>query len=495
MPGPTVMKYSAPTVASQEKIRARWMPVSTEGMAEGRNTRVTSWARLKVSMAPTSTSCRDAPRTPSQVLTTTGVKAAMAMNATLAVSPMPNHIEISGIQAKTAICFSASKEGLSSRSATRDRPSRVPRIRPAVTPIEKPARSRARLAARSPRSAAAGELLEGGGRHRLERRQDARIDGTGAAGDLPGREQHERQDGAAQRTAGGGGHAGIPSTRQRWSLASTDASRRSMTRPTSADHGHRHDHRVEPEHLPAPDQQVAEPFRGGQQLDGDQRQPGVGEAVADAGEDRRHGGRQHHPAQELAAVEAEHLRHLDIGGRHGAHAGEGVERDRHEGGLGDHQHLERLVDPDDQHQERYPAQGRDLGHGREQRPRIVLDRGREAHGEAERQACHGPQREALEHAKQADRGVMGDVAGLPHRDRGLPDQLGRRQDLLRQPPQPGEAGPQHQGRQRHDEPGRGCAEGTGEGAAGGSTLPQHRSRARQHQEPPTGLPLASSRGQ
>src|SRR5207248_3794797 len=77
-----------------------------------------------------------------------------------------------------------------------------------------------------------------------------------------------------------------------------------------ADDDHRDQHRVEPEHLAPPDQEVAQPLGRGQQLDTDQSNPGMGQAVAQAGEDRRHRSWKHHVAQHLQRREAKGLADL-----------------------------------------------------------------------------------------------------------------------------------------------------------------------------------------
>ena len=90
------------------------------------------------------------PRTRSSTLAATGVKAASATKATFEASPKPNQIAISGIQAKTAMPFSASKEGRSVRCARPDRPMSRPKPTPAAAPSAKPARLRSRLTPRLP---------------------------------------------------------------------------------------------------------------------------------------------------------------------------------------------------------------------------------------------------------------------------------------------------------------------------------------------------------
>ena len=61
--------------------------------------------RENFSVSATSISWREVLRTPSRVLSATGMKAASVMKTIFAVSPNPNQIEISGIQASRAICF------------------------------------------------------------------------------------------------------------------------------------------------------------------------------------------------------------------------------------------------------------------------------------------------------------------------------------------------------------------------------------------------------
>src|SRR3954471_10985698 len=273
------------------------MPVRIDGRAEGRKIRVRTCRRVSRRTRPTSSSSREAPRTPSQVLTTTGVNAASATNTTLAASPTPNHIEISGIQAKAATCFSPSKDGPSSRSARRDMPSRAPSTSPAAVPIAKPARSRARLAARSP------------GRSPRASSRRKTVATVSSGGRMRGSTSPPRLAASQATSSSTGGTAPLSARRRRDTvvMASVPLQARHapaleprLDRPERPVHGeaddadqhHRDDHRVEPEHLPAPDQQVAEPLRGGQELDRDERQPGLGQAVADAGKDWRHGGRQ-----------------------------------------------------------------------------------------------------------------------------------------------------------------------------------------------------------
>ena len=85
-------------------------------------------------------------RRPSKVLSTIGKKAAMAMKATLAPSPRPNHIDSIGIQANSEICLSVWKDGPTRRSAQRDQPSNTPTASPALAPMAKPRALRHRLA-------------------------------------------------------------------------------------------------------------------------------------------------------------------------------------------------------------------------------------------------------------------------------------------------------------------------------------------------------------
>ena len=73
---------------------------------------------------------------------------------------------------------------------------------------------------------------------------------------------------------------------------------------------------VELQELTAPHDHEAEPLGGSQELDRDQRQPGLRDAVPDADEHRGHGRRKDHLAEELAVRVAERTRDLDVLARH-----------------------------------------------------------------------------------------------------------------------------------------------------------------------------------
>ncbi len=129
---------------------------------------------------------------------------------------------------------------------------------------------------------------------------------------------------------------------------------------------------------------------------------------------------QHQPRQRLPPGEAQRPRDFAIGQRDGAHAAERVQRDGNEGGLGDHHDFQRLADPQEEHQERDPAERRHLCDRDEQRTGIVLDERRKPHRAAEPEAEQRADQEALHHAQQADRDIAGQFAGGPQVDAARP---------------------------------------------------------------------------
>ena len=156
----------------------------------------------------------------------------------------------------------------------------------------------------------------------------------------------------------------------------------------------------------------------------------MGQAIADPVPDRRGRGRKHHPAQQLPAGEAVDPGHFDVAVGHALHALAGIDRHRHQGGLGDQQELELLVDADQQHQQRQPAQGGHLAEGLEQREQVVAQGGRQAHGAAQQQAGRQPDAKAREHAYQADLQVVPQFAAGQQGREAVVDRARRRQHLL-----------------------------------------------------------------
>ena len=122
------------------------MPVNSEGAAAGATTRTSVCHTLNSYTRATSRYSRGTLRRPSSVLSTTGKNAAMAMKATLAASPRPNHIDSIGIHANSEICLSVWKVGPTSRSAQRDQPSSAPTASPMLEPMPNPQAMRHRLA-------------------------------------------------------------------------------------------------------------------------------------------------------------------------------------------------------------------------------------------------------------------------------------------------------------------------------------------------------------
>ncbi|CRR67357.1 hypothetical protein PAERUG_E16_London_17_VIM_2_04_14_06333 [Pseudomonas aeruginosa] len=87
---------------------------------------------------------------PRWVASSSGKKAAIATNVSLAGSPRPNQAVSSGTQAKIATCRSAAKVGPKKRSAGRHRPSSRPPRKPRPPPSRSPPIVRFRLSNRAP---------------------------------------------------------------------------------------------------------------------------------------------------------------------------------------------------------------------------------------------------------------------------------------------------------------------------------------------------------
>src|SRR5437899_5274047 len=314
--------------------------------------------RLNLKTSPTSMNFSEVACTPSTKLRITGIAAARAMNTTLATSSKPNQSEISGIQARSAICLSPLNQVVTIRSAIRDRPSTRPTITPTSAPSRKPSRSRRRLAesawTSSPLASsrhAVGATCSSGGRNwRLTRPEWLKI-------------SHK-----ASRNAG--------STSPRPTVLIVETSevigpptlqpgfdnRQNLVagKPDQSDHHHRDQHGIEPEHLATPDQQITEALRGGQQFHADQRDPRMSQTVAQSGEDRRHRARQHYVTKHLQRCEAECLAHFHQRARHVGDPCAGVHDDGYKGRLDDHDDLQGLTDPEQQHGKRNPGERRDL---------------------------------------------------------------------------------------------------------------------------------------
>src|SRR5260363_155287 len=322
----------------------------------------------------------------------TGIAAASPMKTILAISSNPNQSEIRGIHARSAICFSPLNQVMTTRSAIVERPSNSPINTPAPEPNTNPRRSRRRLAASASRSsplanschAVAPTCSSGGRNWRLTRPEWL---ATSQVSSRPiGKTSPRPSDPRA---------ALLDTVNPPALQAGFDHGEDLVAHKADhADHDHGDQHGIEPEHLTAPDQEVAESLRRGQQLDADQRNPGVGQPVAQAREDRRYRSREDDMAQHLQGREAECFSHLDERPRHVRNARAGFHDHWHKCRLRDHDDLEPLPDAEQQHREWNPGQRRHLGDRREQRTDIIVYAPRQPHGGADDQASSRTDREA-----------------------------------------------------------------------------------------------------
>ncbi|MNE45901.1 hypothetical protein D3C80_1402140 [compost metagenome] len=137
------------------------------------------------------------------------------------------------------------------------------------------------------RQAAVEHAVPGSQQYARWRHQDVFVQPAPLAGQLPERQQDERQQpglqalpAVAARTAAEFGGRRVRPVHQAV-LGEVDAAIHQHT--GDADDQDADEHDVEHEQLATPDHQVAEAFAGGQQLDGEQRRPAGGQGDAQAG--------------------------------------------------------------------------------------------------------------------------------------------------------------------------------------------------------------------
>ena len=128
----------APITASVMPTRS---PPRIAGSAAGTSTRVIVCQLVARKLRAISSSRGSTDRMPTIVATATGKNTISVQITSLDGSPLPNHRTMSGASARTGVAWAATRYGLSSRSARRDRARPMPMTIAIVDPMAKPSRT------------------------------------------------------------------------------------------------------------------------------------------------------------------------------------------------------------------------------------------------------------------------------------------------------------------------------------------------------------------
>ena len=178
------------------------------------------------------------------------------------------------------------------------------------------------------------------------------------------------------------------------------------------------------------DNQVTQPFARRHQLNHYQRQPGLGEAQAQAGKQGRDSRRQHDKHHTLPAAETIGPPCFQQALGRLVESLQGAQGDRHHRRLGNQHVLERLADAEQQQGKRQPAQDRDLHNGIEGGQQIILDGFRQPHRQPQRHTDSAPQGKPDDYPLQAGGSIYPQVARSKEIRQGFVNIGWRRQDLL-----------------------------------------------------------------
>ena len=125
----------APITASVTPTR---IPPRIAGNAAGTSTRVTTCQPVARKLRAISSRRGSTDRMPTIVATATGKNTISVVMTSFDASPVPNHRAISGARARIGVAWAATRYGLRSRSARRERASRTPVTSASPAPIAKP---------------------------------------------------------------------------------------------------------------------------------------------------------------------------------------------------------------------------------------------------------------------------------------------------------------------------------------------------------------------
>src|SRR5262245_16583042 len=182
--------------------------------------------------------------------------------------------------------------------------------------------------------------------------------------------------------------------------------------------GHAHDDDVGTQDLHAVDDHVAQTGFRGHHLGRNDGHPGGAEGDPQSGGDGGQRGGQAHACGQLQRRAAEGPRGHEQDGRHFLHAGHRVEEHRKEAAHEDDEDLAREPDPEPQHSQRDPGDGRDRPEQLHEGAHQALHPRAPAHDHAEGNGEHGGQGPGQEDASDARPSVDEDRAGggqLPER--------------------------------------------------------------------------------
>ncbi|KAJ8133989.1 hypothetical protein OY671_012797, partial [Metschnikowia pulcherrima] len=122
---------------------------------------------------------------------------------------------------------------------------------------------------------AADGLSPAGSRNRFQRRQEPAVNPSGMVGQFPGRQNDQGQHQAAADASRPalGRRVDAPGSQPGFDMGQALV----HDEDDQADEDHGDDHGIEPEHSPPPDEEVSQPFGRSEELDRDQRGPGLGQ--------------------------------------------------------------------------------------------------------------------------------------------------------------------------------------------------------------------------
>ncbi|MNO55419.1 hypothetical protein D3C76_459100 [compost metagenome] len=147
-PAPEDRNSSLPTEVTQANASACKTPAAMPGKAAGNRIRRNCCARLSISTRAASRCWPSTWRRLSKVLSTIGYNAARLTMSSLALSPLPKHKAINGIQPSIGTWRRAWNSGAIRRLAGADRAISAPKPMPPTMPSARPVQVRSRLAHR-----------------------------------------------------------------------------------------------------------------------------------------------------------------------------------------------------------------------------------------------------------------------------------------------------------------------------------------------------------